>query len=727
MILTSLLMMLQLAPPLDAIPVRAVRTDRPPSLDGIPSETVWAEAVPVDSPFIQHRPSCGEPLTEPTEIRVLYDDRCLYIAFSLRDSHPESFRRILAPRDEDFSTECAGIWLDTFDDDNNAYFFFVSIENVQQDGRLCEVSGWDLHWDAVWESATASSDSGWSAELAIPFSALRYSSDSTQVWGVNFKRTITRTNESGFLFPMADDGTVRIADFGELTGLEDLPDTRRVELRPYAAGRLNSGTENEEWDTWGSAGVDCRVGIATSSVLDLTVNPDFGQVEADPDQANLSNWEPYLTERRPFFMEGADLFSLPFMLFYSRRIGSVASDGEIIPILGGAKLTGVSSGFRYGVLEAYTRSVSEGGQIIEPATNYAVTRLLREFGQGTYLGLSMTSTDMPGVDGAAYQYGRSGAVDGQLQIAGCHTLSGAVAGTWNSDMERWTDNLAWKGWYGYSDERFSGSTGFSYKEDDFDANLIGYTSATGEVSTWTEAELFMPSQGGGTLDHGWLNAYYGYDQVPGGPITSRELYLDGGVVFSNRFYVGANASASGSWTDRYEGPDGQEYDRGVNLSLNASNDSRRKLYVYAWGGFGGYRNGRSRDLGAWINYKPTPSVSLVADIGWSITDNALRYNWSAGSLDSRDTDWQSLELSGSYMFSNDLSLTLSSQLSSFTSIYGLTGTTETLNHWMNALLSWSFRPGSMLYLLAGEDAEPEEDGTLGEPHFTIYSKVTWFI
>ena len=708
--------------------VSAIRTDTPPVIDGL-FEEAWETAIVIAEPFIQHRPDCGLPMTEPTEVALLYDDDHLYIAFRMHDSHPEEFTRFIAPRDQDFSTEwIGGIWLDTFNDDNNAYFFFTSVDNVQQDGRLCQIGGWDINWDAVWESATTTSDSGWAAEFAIPFSSLRYSGDPEQVWGVNFKRTITRTNESAFLFRMADNGSVRIEDFGELVGLSDLPDRRLLEFRPYGAARLDYLPESdEEWAPWGSAGADFRMGISSSAVLDLTINPDFGQIEADPDRVNLSHWESFLREKRPFFLEGSDLFDMPFSLFYSRRIGSVASNGDIIPILGGAKLTGAAGGFRFGALEAYTGRITENDVMLEPAANFAVVRVLREFGEGTYFGGSMTSTDIPGQMGEEYLYGRSAAVDGQLTLGGAHTIRGSLAGTWNSWMPRWSRNAAYRGSYSYSDERLACSAGFSFREEDFDANLIGYTSSTGDVNTWVSSGLFHPFTGSDVLQHGWLNLNGYYDRVPGGDITSRGVHLNTGVVFTNRYHVDANISLSGSHRDRYEGPSGTTYDGGTNFSFSCSSDSRRKLYAYLWGGFGDYREGGSWDVGTWLNLKPVPQLSLGVDLDWSATSDARRFNWSADSWDARSTDWRSLQLSGSYMMGNGLSLTLTSQLSRFESEYALTGRTLSTQQWMNLLLGWSFRPGSMFYFMAGEHAEPDETGELGDPGLTLFTKITWLI
>ena len=708
--------------------VTAVRTASAPTIDGVPDEDVWNLAVPVTDDFIQHRPDCGDPMSEPTEIRILYDDRAMYIGLIMHDSSPESFTRVLTPRDWDVMSEWIGIWLDTFNDDNNCYMFFVSVENVQQDARLCEVGGWDNSWDAVWESGTATTDSGWTAELAIPFSAVRFPGSVEQVWGINFKRTISRTNESGFLFRMADNGEVRIRDFGNLQGLHDLHASRQMELRPYGAARLMYLPDAEdEWDPWANAGLDCRIGISSDAVLDLTINPDFGQVEADPTEINLSHWETFLREKRPFFLEGSDLFSMPFMLFYSRRIGSVADNGEIIPILGGAKLTGTSAGFRFGLLDAWTGRVSEGDELIEAGTNYAAARVLREFGNGTYIGISATSVDIPGQSNTIYTYGRSGAVEGQLRFLENHTIRASAGGTWNSTDSIWKDNLAYSGRYSFENDRLDCRAGFNYTEEDFDANMIGYTSSTGDLSSWARAGLFHPFEDSEVLSHTWMNLYYYYDQIPGGPITGRGLNFGSGLAFRNRYHIDFNISYMGSGFDRYEGPEGTSYEGRMGWSASGSMDSRRQIYAMAWAGGGSWYEGTSLRLGSWINYKPAPHVSFDADLSWRTTDNARKYNWNVEEWDRRDTDWRSVQLSGNWMFSNDLSLRLTSQISRFSTTWDMTGTDSSNGHWMNVLLGWSFRPGSMLYLMVGENAEPDEDGWYSDPELTVYSKLTWFL
>lgn len=705
----------------------AFRTEKAPQIDGIPDDSVWETAEPLLASFVQHRPDCGEPMSEETVIRVLYDHRFLYFSFIMRDSRPESFVRMVAPRDHDFASEWIGVWLDTFDDDNNAYFFYVSVDNVQQDGRLSEVGGWDQNWDGVWRSATSVSDSGWSAELAIPFSDLRYSSDREQTWGVNFKRTMTRTNESGFLFRMQDNGGIRIQDFGQLRGLEDLPASRNLQLRPYGAGRINYDTEADgSLDTWASAGLDTRVGLSSQLILDLTVNPDFGQVEADPDQVNLSHWETYLSEKRPFFLEGSEMFAMPFNLFYSRRIGSVAQNGDLIPILGGAKLTGAAGGFRIGFLEAVTGRIRDGGTTHARPSSYAAGRIVREFGEGTYIGLSGTSTDIPAQGGEEYSYGRAAALDGQLTFLDYHTLNAAIGGTWNSVDSLWKDNLSYRGWYKYHDGRLDMSCGVHRSQENFDANLMGYTRSTGEIETWADAGLYQPVTGSSIFQHYWVGFTAWYDMVPDGPVTSRGISLNSGTVFRNRYHIAFDIGWDGDWTDRYEGPQGTEYKGGMNCGFSCSSDYRKPLHGDLWGGLNTYCEGWKRYLGSWIRYRPLPFFSIDADLNWSTTEDARKYDWSRTQWGTRDTDWRSVEIGGNLMFSNDLGLRLTSQLSRFAAEWDSGDRSREYSHWLNVLLSWRFMPGSMYYLMVGENADPDETtGDSGDPELILYSKVTW--
>ncbi|MCK4807324.1 MAG: hypothetical protein KAT09_06745, partial [Candidatus Aegiribacteria sp.] len=372
--------------------------------------------------------------------------------------------------------------------------------------------------------------------------------------------------------------------------------------------------------------------------------------------------------------------------------------------------------------------IKESGSTLVHPTNYAAGRIIREFGRGTYIGFSGTSTDVPAHDGSLYSYGRSGAVDAQYSFLENHRINSAVAGTWNSDEKRWNDNYAYRTSYEYSNERFDFSGGISYREENFDANMIGYTSSTGDVNTWISSGLYHPYPESEALQHWWGNLNAWYDRVPGGPVTGRGIGFNTGLAFRNRYHVNCCLGYNGSHTDRYEGTEGTEYDGGLSCSFSCSSDSREQLHGSLWGGLNSYCEGTSNYAGTWINYKPSLNISIEADLNWNQTGDARKYDWNLEEWSHRNTDWRSLQLSGNWMFSNYFSFRLTSQMSRFDTEWEAEESSRDYRHWMNVLLSWQFRPGSMFFLMVGENADPDQQtGDFGEPEFTIFTKLTWFL
>ncbi|HUE95890.1 MAG TPA: DUF5916 domain-containing protein [Longimicrobiaceae bacterium] len=414
---------------------RAVRATESIEVDGRLEEAGWA-AAPVIDTFTQLDPEEGAPGTERTEVRIAYDDGAIYVGAMLYDSGPVSTR--LVRRDGDFSNSDAfAVILDSFHDHQTAYSFRVNPSGVQQDAVISGGGGrGDQSWDPVWEVATRVTEEGWVVELRIPFSQLRFSRASRQSWGIQLERTIHRKQEETiFAFtPKLERGGVPA--YGHLEGLEEIRPARRLELLPFVSARaeyreiapaaevafdnpFRSGS-----DYFGDAGLDLKYGITSNLTLDATVNPDFGQVEVDPAVINLTAFETRFEERRPFFVEGADIFRFaeggpagstgrPPQLLYSRRIGrapqvgvpgsAVFSDApSTTTILGAAKLTGrTPNGWSVGVLEAITGRETAtyvdalGGRDeapVEPRTNYFVGRLRRDLRGGqTRLGFIATS------------------------------------------------------------------------------------------------------------------------------------------------------------------------------------------------------------------------------------------------------------------------------------------------------------------------------------------------
>ena len=439
---------------------RAVRTQTSIDVDGRLDEPVWAEA-PVITDFIQSNPAEGEPGTQPTELRIAFDDNAIYIGAMLYDSFPITTRlqrHDIGGGDFDFIM----ISLDSYHDHETSYNFGTNPSGSFHDAVASSGGGGgggsDSSWDPVWDHATQITEVGWSAEMRIPFSQLRFSSDGEQVWGIQMRRAIHR-NQERVTFPFTPTlergGASRYA---HLEGIEGIRSGQRLELLPYVAGRgeylqlgvpsgINfSNPYRSGSDYFGQAGLDLKYRLASNVTLDAAVNPDFGQVEVDPSVINLTAFETRFQERRPFFVEGGDLFRIGEggpagstgrapQLFYSRRIGRSPS-GSAPPeavftdvatattILGAAKVTGrVGDGWSLGLLEAVTSQETatyvDANQVVdqavvEPRVNYLVGRIRRQirggetrFGVfGTAVNRSLAGTGMDSrLHSAAYSGG----------------------------------------------------------------------------------------------------------------------------------------------------------------------------------------------------------------------------------------------------------------------------------------------------------------------------------
>ncbi len=297
--------------------------DAAPVIDGVLDSDEWAGAA-LASNFIQFEPRRGAFATQRTEVLVLQDDVALYVAYRVWDSQEPTAQ--VTRRDAQLtSDDMVGFTLDTFRDRQTAYLFMTNLLGTQQDARVADDGRTiDNAWDAEWESAAARTDFGWTAEFAIPFSSLRYQAGENRVWGINFGRTIRRSLEFSFWAGPLD-AVARISQSGVLSGL-DLPrPPRPVDVIVYGLTRAADGT-NSEWD----GGIDVRLSPDPSVTINATVNPDFATIEADREQVNLSRFELSLTEKRPFFLEGNELFRQRIRTFYSRRISDIRGGGRVV-------------------------------------------------------------------------------------------------------------------------------------------------------------------------------------------------------------------------------------------------------------------------------------------------------------------------------------------------------------------------------------------------------------
>lgn len=399
------------------IPAVRVR-GTPPTIDGFLDEEVWGNA-PQAGNFVQMDPDEGESATEKTDVRVLCGTDALFVAFRAMDSRPDSIAGQLTRRDQDSYSDAVHIIIDSYFDRRTAFHFGVNPMGVKKDIYRFDDTQEDPTWDAVWDVATQIDEDGWTAEFRIPYSQLRFGNQEDQTWGINFAREIARRNETSSWAPIRRSDAAIVSKSGELQGLRGLGSPARIEARPFSLARLTRApgdTENPFYhpnDFLSSAGMDLKFGVTNDLTLDMTINPDFGQVEADPAQVNLTASETFYPEQRPFFLEGAGIFNYGMgvgggdlgseTLFYSRRIGrtpqgAVSDEGgyserpNFTTILGAWKLSGkTQSGWSVGLLHSMTAEeriqvvTREGMKLesaVEPASNYAVARVQRDFREG---------------------------------------------------------------------------------------------------------------------------------------------------------------------------------------------------------------------------------------------------------------------------------------------------------------------------------------------------------
>jgi len=345
------------AAPLEPSLSHAVRAKGTVYLDGKLDESAWADA-PVTDHFTQIDPNEGQPASQRTEVRVLYGDDALYVGVRLHDDGKVTAR--LGRRDGPLGdSDWFGVMIDSYHDHRTAFGFDVNPLGVRRD-EIKTIDVDDNSWDAVWEVATSIDAGGWTAEFRIPFSQLRFGSASDQTWGVQFERIIGRNHEydvSTFIPKREQGGVPR---YGHLDGLHDVRPGKRLEVLPYTVSKaeyidrgLDPFRSRHEYST--SAGADLLYRVTSSLTLNATFNPDFGQVEVDPAVVNLGVYETFFEEKRPFFVEGSEIFNFGAngtsggQLFYSRRIGRTPSLAppsprsdmpDVTTILGAAKLSG---------------------------------------------------------------------------------------------------------------------------------------------------------------------------------------------------------------------------------------------------------------------------------------------------------------------------------------------------------------------------------------------------
>ncbi|HXK12422.1 MAG TPA: DUF5916 domain-containing protein [Vicinamibacteria bacterium] len=397
---------------------------KPPVIDGRLDDEAWQKQGEWAGNYTQQNPLEGAPPTEQTELKILYDDKYLYYAIRAYDD-PAKIHYYPGRRDDfgEYAVDVVGICFDSYNDKRTGFEFDLTASGGKIDLLLGNgETEWDTTWDAVWDGKVAHDEKGWTAEARIPLNQLRFGKQKEQVWGMHAWRWLTRNMEESQWQLIPRQNTGRLYQLGELHGIRDLPPSRHVELLPHVLGKAGSGPSfpGEGEDLTGSVGLDAKVGLSTNFTLDATVNPDFGQVEADPSVLNLTAYETFYDEKRPFFLEGRQILTFKIkdedqdQLFYSRRIGGppslqltpgpdqTADAPESTTILGALKVSGkTNDGLSVAALQSFTQKEhaevtgpsGTSSPVVEPFGSYTAARVQKDWDKGnTILGGMVTST-----------------------------------------------------------------------------------------------------------------------------------------------------------------------------------------------------------------------------------------------------------------------------------------------------------------------------------------------
>ena len=518
-----------------------------PQLDGVLDDAVWKTA-PLHEGFRQRDPDEAEPASQRTTFQVAYDDEAIYFAVMCYDNEPDKIISRLVRRDEYVDSDKIQIILDPHYNRQRGFSFTIYPSGSVIDGIVGGggPDGWNNAWDGVWEAKTRIDKNGWAVECKIPFYMFRFSPKDKYIWGLQVEREISRRKERAHwrLIKKGEPGW--ISRFGDLVGIENIRPSRHLELIPYAMGRA---ALNSETDLWGNVGGDVQYGITTGTTLNATINPDFGQVEADPATLNLSAYEEFFEERRPFFVKGSSIFNFGAgekQFFYSRRIGrqpghfevpagtTELSRPEATTILGAAKIVGrTNSNTSFGIMEAvtapeYAQIKKEGKSsdyLVEPLTNYFVGRVTQDILEGnSRIGLITTV-----VNRRASNTAYVGGLDWDLRFAKeRYKISGMLAASQAGKLEaRKSGYIAHiefdkqGGWWGLD-------TDFNVLSPDFEINDVGYAQR-GNMMRWFYDLLFKKQQPFSVFREVSLGFYgwreWNYDGVSIGRYS--EIWTDG--------------------------------------------------------------------------------------------------------------------------------------------------------------------------------------------------------
>ena len=674
-----------------AVEATAVPATSPITIDGRLSEPVWEQA-PSISEFVQREPAEGRPPSQRTAARIAYDADALYVAVRAHDTEPNHIVGMLTRRDQRSPSDWIKIVVDSYFDRRSAYEFAVNPVGVKTDRYYFNDGASDDSWDAVWDVEIARDDEGWIAEFRIPFSQLRFNNSEGGVVGFAVIREIGRLAETSSWPLLSRNANGFVSQFAEVRGLKMSGTPKKLEVLPYTVGSLALSPQSdnplaERTDPTGSLGVDLKYAIRPGVTLTATVNPDFGQVEADPAVVNLDAFETFFQERRPFFVEGSGTFQFNVDcndgqctgLFYSRRIGRAPQGTATLEtdeystsplsatIVGAAKLTGRVGRFSVGALTALTSEeeatiagigLQRRSQVIEPLSGYNVVRARREFANQSNVGVMMTSTNRQLVSEVDFlpRGAYTGGIDYDIRFGPRYNISGFWAGSRVEGSTAAIARLQQSTVHGYQrpdadhvefdpardvlsghaasfnigkigGEKTRFSANYGFKSPGFDINDLGFQRRADEryVSHWFQVRDNTPGRFTRTFS---LN----FNQYAGWNFAGDRLWSGGNVnmhwtwknYYTTSFGFNINAAP---FRDRItRGGPGVFGNSNLASWQNFGTDGRKRVSAFWSSYYENDRTGTTRiNLGPSVTWRPTTATSVSTGFRYNINNDDAQW------------------------------------------------------------------------------------------------------
>ena len=703
----------------DAIEYKAeaYRTFQAIEIDGDLTEPDWQNAKRIGQ-FVQMEPDEGKPMTEATEVRILYDDKNIYFGFTCFDSDISKVAANEMRRDGNlWDNDNVFVLLDTYNDQRSGFFFRVNPLGAMEDVAIMDNGdSRNENWDAVWDCRTKENEKYWTAEIGIPFSQLRFDRGDVMTWGMNMGRSLMRNQEEGMWAPVSRahgwQARYRTANIGRLVGLKGIAPSRNLELLPYVLPGVSRIEAEDDTNGEFDLGLDIKYGLTSNLTADLTFNTDFAQVEADEEQVNLTRFSLFFPEKRPFFLEGAGLFDFgiprtsfrrppPLLLFYSRRIG--LAEGHAVPIITGGKITGKVGPYGIGLLNVFTNefhadATDSEDEVDEPRTNYSVLRMRRDLFSGSTVGLiAINKQD-------ADTYNRAGGFDVAYRPADNVNFRGLWARTFEEDISTQRDALYFGGDWRNENLRLEGSyidIGENFHPE------VGFVRRQ-DVRRFRGEMRFTP-----------MLSKFGIRQIWAGPEFDFILNRDNELATREFTYMNWFELEGGGWfgfqaqrtferldedfeiRDDITIPVDEYHFNSFRVSINT--DDSKMVSLQLGTNFGGFFDGERVGFDIGPDFKPNGHFSLEPRFQFN------RVTLPAGSFNAS-------------IFGTRVSYSFSTRF--FTKLFAQWNSDDKVVS-ANFLLNYIYRPGSDFYLVFNQTYDSSDSGT-GLEETTFVGKMTYW-